>query len=50
MSNLALLYNKGHDFEKTFWPKKFPKTEYFPTKNLHDPDELALGWQKNIHH
>ena len=25
-------------FEKVFWPKKLPKTEYFPTKRILGPD------------
>ena len=32
--NLALLYNKGTILEKVLWPKKFPKTEYFPQKRI----------------
>ena len=31
-SNLALLYNKGHNFWKSVLTWKFRKTEYFPTK------------------
>ena len=33
-SNSALLYNKGHNFKKVFWPEKYIKTEYLPTKRL----------------
>ena len=33
-SNSALLYNKGHNFEKVFRPKNFLKTEYFPPKRI----------------
>ena len=29
-SNTSLLYNKGHNFWKVFWPEKFPKTDYCP--------------------
>ena len=28
MSNSALLYNKGYNFWKVFWPEKFPKTDH----------------------
>ena len=33
-SNSALLYNKGHIFEKVFRPEKFPKTDYFALIDL----------------
>ena len=31
-SNSALFTIRATIFEKVFWPKKLPKTEYFPTK------------------